>query len=84
MSNATFLRLRDFVEPAHPYVIRFQDDFGIQAANRSRQRRHGYPVQLLDGRISREHQHRPPSQRIGQIGPPHFTLPNSHVGAPNP
>jgi hypothetical protein len=26
MSNATFLRLRDFVEPAHPYVIRFQDD----------------------------------------------------------
>lgn len=26
MANTTTLRLRDFVEPAHPYVIRFQDD----------------------------------------------------------
>ena len=59
--------------------VRFQDDCGFQSANRSRQWCHGYPVQLLDSRISREHQHRPPSQRFRQIGPPHFTLANWHL-----
>lgn len=74
----------DCASSSHSVGIRVQHDFRIQAAYRSRQRRHGYPVQLVDGRIPRENQHRPPAQGFGQIGPPQFTLANSHAAAPNP